>query len=180
MQPERESGSLKGVNVPAARKVAERPAALKRSYRCRLRDWMRIGPQVTPFSFLPSLLPRHRPQNQMPVVGADFSQHVHQGSLQFRPARLAPERIVSNVLNLHQIAGVRCTKAHFHLHRRVHLAQPPRLSRKLLLRLLARDFLVAPQVAQWAHGQKRLKKPERDSRSQHGGHLTSSSFGCLA
>jgi len=35
-----------GVNVPAARKLAERPAALKCYYSSGLRDWMRIGPQV--------------------------------------------------------------------------------------------------------------------------------------
>lgn len=43
----------KMVNVPAVRRLAERPAALKCYYSSGLRDWMRIGPQVgLPFLFL--------------------------------------------------------------------------------------------------------------------------------
>lgn len=158
---------LENVNVPAVRHVRRTDfcadAQLQLAPPAPPRGWVRIGPQVT--SFLPSLFPRQRPENQVPRVAAQLAYGVLQDRLEAHAARLPRQHVSRHVRHLYEHAGVRaaepCLASTCGMMRP---ADAPHVRLEAPLRCLALDVLVEPQAQEQTTGANRFSNPSAMSR----------------
>jgi hypothetical protein len=158
------------VNVPAARKAAERPASV--TWCCG--QIAALGASLAGdraagrLSFLPFFLdvsfhsPCHRPQNDVVRIAAYLYDQFVQGRRFDQPTRVSRQGVGHYVRQLNQVARFRGPVSHFHVQVRpggpvysLHIGD------KGLLPLFAFDVLIAPQPNQWMMGQKPLQQSYR-------------------
>lgn len=109
------------------------------------------------------VFPRHRPQNKVALVGADFPQHVFQFRLNFGAANLSGHGISVNVGDLNQTAPARIEKTRFYFRRGANFSiQPTDRRFKLFLCWFRLNIFVHPQL----FDRHERQKPRQHSQRQ--------------